>query len=328
MLSETINKHIFNVHQSDPEDLRGRVQDSRNALGTDGYRRKRTSETDEFGACKEAYRSAQRRRSGFYRLQRIYSPRSSVTYIKSKHDLRAKTVGIVTDFTIHPYWEDSELDYYVIASEVLIIQGMKKGFPESKFLPIGIPISPKFEKKMNKQEARERLGIEDKPTILVMSGSMGYGNIEKEIVQLDKLDLDFQIAVICGNNKKMKEKIDKLKLSKRIYSFGYVDNVDVFMDACDCMITKPGGLTTSEALAKKIPLIINNPIPGQEDRNVEFLLNAGVAVKASKTFPLDEAVYEMLINNERRILCKQAARFLGKPRSTRNFIEFIKNVCE
>ena len=100
------------------------------------------------------------------------------------------------------------------------------------------------------------------------------------------------------------------------------------MDACDCMITKPGGLTTSEALAKKIPLIINNPIPGQEDRNVEFLLNAGVAVKASKTFPLDEAVYEMLINNERRILCKQAARFLGKPRSTRNFIEFIKNVCE
>ena len=251
-----------------------------------------------------------------------------VTYIKSKHDLRAKTVGIVTDFTIHPYWEDSELDYYVIASEVLIIQGMKKGFPESKFLPIGIPISPKFEKKMNKQEARERLGIEDKPTILVMSGSMGYGNIEKEIVQLDKLDLDFQIAVICGNNKKMKEKIDKLKLSKRIYSFGYVDNVDVFMDACDCMITKPGGLTTSEALAKKIPLIINNPIPGQEDRNVEFLLNAGVAVKASKTFPLDEAVYEMLINNERRILCKQAARFLGKPRSTRNFIEFIKNVCE
>ena len=250
-----------------------------------------------------------------------------VTYIKSKHDLRAKTVGVVTDFTIHPYWEDSELDYYVIASEVLIIQGMKKGFPESKFLPIGIPISPKFEKKMNKQEARERLGIEDKPTILVMSGSMGYGNIEKEIVQLDKLDLDFQIAVICGNNKKMKEKIDRLKLSKRIYSFGYVDNVDVFMDACDCMITKPGGLTTSEALAKKIPLIINNPIPGQEDRNVEFLLNAGVAVKASKTFPLDEAVYEMLINNERRILCKQAARFLGKPRSTRDLIEFVKQIC-
>ncbi|MEG1880062.1 MAG: glycosyltransferase, partial [Oscillospiraceae bacterium] len=218
-----------------------------------------------------------------------------VTYLSQETELKAKTIGIVTDFTIHPYWEDSELDYYITASDMLTIQGVKKGIPAKKFKAFGIPISPKFASKISSKEACKILKIPHKRTILVMSGSMGFGNIIEEIEKLDNLDLDFQIVSICGNNKRLKKKIDKMSLKKDIFNYGYVTNVDVFMDAAYCIVTKPGGLTTSEALAKGLPMLMANPIPGQEDRNVEFLLNMGAAIKISSTYPIDEAVYQLIM---------------------------------
>ena len=246
-----------------------------------------------------------------------------VTHISAIESLNALTVGVITDFTIHPYWEDSLLDFYITASERLVIQGVKKGFPENKFLPLGIPIDPKFAKKMPQQEAKDTLGLAPKPAILVMSGSMGFGNVIQEIKELDRLDLDFQIVSVCGNNKRLKAKIDLLKTRKKICNYGFVSNVDVFMDACDCIITKPGGLTTSEALAKQIPMLMNNPIPGQEDRNVEFLLNSGAAIKISRTSPIDEAVYQLLTDKQHLALMREAMRLLAKPNSARDLVSFV-----
>lgn len=246
-----------------------------------------------------------------------------VTYISSIESLNALTVGIVTDFTVHPYWEDSYLDYYILPDKRLVIQGMKKGFPENRLLPLGIPIDPKFMNKHDKNEAKRELGIDSERAVLVMSGSMGFGNIVSEIRQLDKLDIDFGIVTICGRNKKLKERIDALKTKKKIYNHGFTKKVDLFMDACDCIITKPGGLTTSEALAKQIPMLMNNPIPGQEDRNVEFLLNAGAAMKISRTNPLDEAVYQMFISDEHRALMRENMRLLAKPTAAADLVDFV-----
>ncbi len=249
-----------------------------------------------------------------------------VTYLKELMNPEIRTIGIVTDFTIHPFWEDTCLDDYVIASDLLIHQGLQKGIPEEKFLPFGIPIAPKFADKKGKKEACKELGIPVEKTLLVMSGSMGFGNILEEIKELDALDLDFQIITICGNNKKLKEKIDRMKLKKPLYNYGYVDNVDVFMDAADCIVTKPGGLTTSEALAKGLPMLMNNPVPGQEDRNVEFLLNAGAAVKISKTFPLEEAVYQLFSSQARLDALNSAIGVLQKPNSTMDLVKYILSV--
>lgn len=246
-----------------------------------------------------------------------------VTYLMDHFDKKIHTIGIVTDFTIHPFWEDTCLDYYVTASELLGHQGRKKGIPAEKLKPFGIPIDPKFAAKRTKEEAFRALGIPEKRTVLVMSGSMGFGNMADGIRELDKLPFDFQIVTICGNNKKLKEQIDKLKLTKKVYNYGYVDNVDVFMDAADCIVTKPGGLTTSEALAKGLPMIMNNPVPGQEDRNVEFLLNAGAALKISETFSLSDAIYQLFLNEERLEILYRTIRFLGKPDSAKSLVEFV-----
>lgn len=251
-----------------------------------------------------------------------------VTYLTGHIDIQTHTIGIVTDFTIHPYWEDTNLDYYVTASELLTNQGVKKGIPEYKFKPFGIPIDPKFSRRKDKKEARKELDLEDKDTVLVMSGSMGFGNVLEEIKELDRLNLDYQIVTICGNNKKLKSQIDKLEMKKTIYNYGYVNNVDIFMDAADCIVTKPGGLTTSEALAKGLPMIMNNPVPGQEDRNVEFLLNAGAAMKVSKTFPIDDAIYNLFINKERRKNLDGSIKSLQKPNSTMDLVSFIIDLIQ
>ncbi len=240
---------------------------------------------------------------------------------------RAKTFGIVTDFTIHPYWEDTSLNYYVTPNKLLNGQARRKGIGADKILPIGIPIAPKFASKMPRDAALAELGLPNERTVLVMSGSMGFGDVASEIQALAETDMDFQIVTICGNNTKLKKCIDKLDLPKKIFNYGYVNNVDLFMDASECIVTKPGGLTSSEALAKGIPMVISNPIPGQEDRNVEFLLNAGAAIKVSPTYPIDDALIQLFSDNRLRLI-QETIKQLGKPNSTQTLIDFVKENCK
>lgn len=252
-----------------------------------------------------------------------------VTYMRRKGKIGCPLIGIVTDFTIHPFWEESELDYYVTASRLLNHQLAKKGIEPSKALPIGIPIHPKFGSSISKEQACAQLQIEDKlPTILVMMGSMGYGNILRELVTLDRMDAEFQILCVCGSNQRLHTMVGNHVWWKKMHCFGYVDNIDVMMDAADVIVTKPGGLTTSEFLAKGLPAILLDPIPGQEDRNVEFLLNNGLAIKASKTFPIDEAVYQLLLHGWRLAMLSQAAKFMGKPNAAQDLGDFVLDLIE
>ena len=246
-----------------------------------------------------------------------------MTYLKEEKFITCPTYGIVTDFTVHPFWESTELDYYVTADGLLNNQMNKKGIPTEKILPFGIPIKEKFSNRIDKQEARDLLGIDNKPTILMMMGSMGFGNIAKSLESIDALKMDFQVLCVCGNNSKSRKEIENHIWNKKIIPFGFVDNIDVMMDASDCIITKPGGLTTSELLAKNLPAIIMNPIPGQEDRNMEFLVNSGAAVMSTDTYPVDEALYQIMNNNWRLKLLEQSIKNIGKPNSTRDLCNFI-----
>ena len=247
-----------------------------------------------------------------------------VTVLRRKgYVTRVKAVGIVTDFTLHPFWEDTEIDYYVTPSHLMNLQLEKRGVPLEKVLPIGIPIGEQFSEKIPKEEARAKLGIKNKDTVLVMSGSMGYGNLSKMIEEIDCIPLDVQVLCVCGNNRRAKRKIDRMVFHKQIYNFGYVNNVHLMMDAADCIVTKPGGLTSSEALAKGLFMVLVNPIPGQEDRNGEFLVNNGAAVRVSKTVPLDEAVYQVLSNEWRRTKGESLIGYLGKPNAAADFAEFV-----
>jgi processive 1,2-diacylglycerol beta-glucosyltransferase len=251
-----------------------------------------------------------------------------IDVIQQHNDTNAKIIGIVTDYTMHPYWEETlRSDYCVLPSEFLTVKALKKGFEPHQILPFGIPINPKFCADISKEKARLQLGIDiDKKTILLMSGSMGYGHIDKIVDKLDKSDIDLQIISICGSNMDTKQAIDSMKLNKKLYNYGYTDMVDILMSAADCIITKPGGLTTSEALAKRLPLIIINPIPGQEDRNSEFLLNNGAAMAVTDTFPLDEILHQLFDNPDRIAIMQRSIDIIRKPNSTHDLCEFVKKL--
>lgn len=245
--------------------------------------------------------------------------------IKQKHHFRAKTFGIVTDFVMHPFWEEAlRIDYIITANELMYPAAIHKGFLPSQIKPFGIPIKEKFTVSEDKSEARLKLGLnKDKRTVLFMGGSMGYGNVYKTVKHLDALEADIQIICVCGNNKKAKARIDGMKTAKRILNFGYVDNIDLLMDASDCIVSKPGGLTTSEAMAKRLPMIIFNPIPGQEERNAEFLQNNGVAMKVSDTYSMAYAIFQFFYSERKAELMKEAIDLIRKPDATKDVCRFV-----
>ena len=246
-----------------------------------------------------------------------------MTVLRRKHMVEVPSIGIVTDFVTHPFWEDTEIDYYVTPSPLLNNQMRKKGIPESKILPYGIPIHEKFMQTRTKEAAQTELGIAHKNTVLVMTGSMGFGKVESHIHQLDELEGDFQILCVCGFNTKLKEHLSAQTFQKSVYIYGFAKNVDVMMDASDCIITKPGGLTTSESLAKGIVPILIDPIPGQEDRNAEFLVNNGIAIKTSSSFPIDEAIFQLFYDKDRIGKMQKQVRSFGKPYAARDLCDFL-----
>ena len=253
--------------------------------------------------------------------------------MKKKRMIDVRTVGILTDFTFHPYWEDCTVnDYVVVPDRLLLPQAHRKGFRDDQILPFGIPINPKFSDTMSKPDARRFLGIDENlTTFLIMGGSMGYGNMAENVRKIDALDVDrdFQLIVVCGNNAEMKAEIDEIAKTARhkMLVTGFVKTIPQMMDASDCIITKPGGLTTSEALAKHLPMIIANPIPGQEERNAEFLLNNGCALATSKTCPIDECIYQLLMSDVRLQAMQECIGAIAKPGSAETLGQFLEDLA-
>lgn len=255
--------------------------------------------------------------------------------LKQKNMLSVKTVGILTDFTFHPYWEECRLcDYVVTPSPMLLYQARQKGFADSAVLPFGIPISSKFGMSVPKAQAREEFDLDPKlKTVLLMGGSMGHGNMCSIVKKLDALETpeDIQIISVCGNNEDEFRKIEKYKKRARrtVLNLGFVNYVDRLMDAADIIVSKPGGLTTSEALAKRLPMIIVNPIPGQEARNTSFLLNNGTAMAASKTGPVEELVFSLLgeSGQARYEAMLKCVDILRRPNAAAEVCRFVTEIC-
>lgn len=249
--------------------------------------------------------------------------------MKTRNDINIPMIGVVTDYTVHPLWEEARsTDRIVIANDLLRSQLLRKGIRDDRIAPIGIPIRSVFSEKMPKERARALLGLENKFTLLLMGGSMGYGDIAGVVEELDAIQTDFQIISVCGNNATAKEAIDALNTKKRVLNLGFTKEVDRLMDASDVIVTKPGGLTTSEALAKELPIIICNPIPGHERRNASFLLNNGAAMEVDKHIHFED-VFWQLMHNPARVDCfHKATAALAKPHATEDLYLLTRDLVQ
>lgn len=244
-------------------------------------------------------------------------------YLKRKGKTSAKIISVMTDYGIHNMWleENKYIDKFMVATDEMKGDCVREyGVAESKIFVTGIPVSKKFSQVFDRQEILNDLGLNPRKTTLLFfpGGGLGLGKTEGIFEELTASNYDFQIIVITGKNEKLKARFEKIssKSTKGITVLGFTDKVPELMSASDFVITKPGGLTSTECLAMCKPMIIINPIPGQEEQNSIYFTNNGTALRTYKNEPL-EHVLDIVINNKKRVeQMVEMCKIIGKPNAS------------
>ena len=256
-------------------------------------------------------------------------------YLKKKNKIHFKLATIMTDYAPHDQWllYPEEVDYFFVAHNGMRDELINKGISKAKVYATGIPLSNKFLEHYNKQDILNALGLKQgkKRILFFAGGEYGLGkNKTFEILKTLAEDFhDLQIIAIAGKNKNMKEKFEQVvedtSRHDSIKILDYTNRVPELMSISDLVVTKPGGLTTTESLASGLPIIVINPIPGQEEENAEFLEKNGVAIWLKKEDNVKE-VLENIFNNPNQMLeMKVKARLLAKKNSTQDICKIILN---
>lgn len=253
--------------------------------------------------------------------------------LKEKGKLNCKVATILTDYASHNQWlvKSEFIDYYFVAQQGMVDDLVSRGVNKDKIHVTGIPLSSRFLQSYNKQKILEDYGLtSDKNTILFFAGGeFGFGkdktfNRLKAII--DNLP-NLQVVAVAGRNEKMKERFDELVKTTRTESnvkiLSFTNQVPELMSVSDLVITKPGGLTTTESLASGLPLIIIDPLPGQEEENAEFIENSGAGIWVKDSDNIESILLDIFNSPTKLEDMKSKARLIAKKNSTQNIVETL-----
>ena len=255
--------------------------------------------------------------------------------LKRKGKINPEISTILTDFEIHNQWlqESNYINKYFVAHNGMKGSMVKKGIEESKIYVTGIPVSERFLENFNRESILKEFELqENKKTILFFGGGeMGLGK-EKTCEILRILAEDFkevQIVAISGRNEEMNKEFRKIveesKSKERIKVLEYTTKVPELMSISNVVITKPGGLTTTESIVSELPLIIINPIPGQEEQNAEFLENAKIGIWLKKEDNIKEMLSSVIEDDDKLSQMRANTKKIAKKTSTKDICEIILN---
>ena len=230
--------------------------------------------------------------------------RSESFYKSTKVDI-PPMISVLTDYTTHSTWIQNEIDYYIVGHEYVKELLVYEGVDSEKVKAFGIPVEKSFLSHRDRDTVLTELGLSpEKLTVLLMGGSFGAGNIKETLEDLIAINRDFQILVITGRNEHLKDKLSKMLDStihnKNICLLGYTNKMNDILASIDVLISKPGGLTTTEALLNDVPMIVPYFIPGQEEENLDFLTNCGAALRTTKKYSLP-VLLKVLIDDPSRL---------------------------
>jgi processive 1,2-diacylglycerol beta-glucosyltransferase len=232
----------------------------------------------------------------------------------------------VTDFDVHRMWVHNGITGYFAGNEEVAYRLRDRGVAANAIRVTGIPIMEAFRQTPDRVECASELGIDPtRMTLLLMGGGAGLGNLDEVADRLMQLDRDFQLVVMAGRNIAALARLRTLekRFPNRLFAYGYTGHVAKLMACSDLAITKPGGLTVSECLAMGLPMILYRPIPGQEERNADYLLEQGVALKANDAATLEYRVIELLKQPERLAAMRSRALGLGRVNAARDVVDTV-----
>jgi processive 1,2-diacylglycerol beta-glucosyltransferase len=247
-------------------------------------------------------------------------PAEIIAWLRSKGRLATRQAIVVTDFDVQGMWLTHHVDRYFVALDETRAHLQRLGVSPAAITVSGIPIDPVFAVPKDVRAMRAKHGLAlDRTTLLVSGGGFGVGPMEALIHTLLELQHPTQLVVICGRSEELKGRLDALAaarpthVSPALRVVGYTTEMDEYMAAADLLVGKPGGLTSSEALASGLALVIVHPIPGQEERNADHLLEAGTAIRCNN-FPALAWKIDRLLDDPARVAAMRAnARQLARP---------------
>ena len=241
--------------------------------------------------------------------------------LRAQGRLRVPVMTAITDFSVHPIWVYGGMDRYFVATEDVREELAETGeVPRERIEVTGVPIDPRFAVSIPAAEARRALELDpdpSRPTILLMGGGFGWGPIEGMLEVVLSLPEHVQALVVAGRNEELRAALAERAraVSARIKVHGFTDRVDLFLAASDLIVGKSGGLTCSEAMARGVPMAIFRPIPGQEERNCDYLQESGAAVRVHDFDELHHRLTRFLAHPELLQAMRAKAQAIGRPRS-------------
>jgi len=221
-----------------------------------------------------------------------------IGHMKAKGRCTQPFIQVVTDFKAHYAYIDPHVDAYITASDFTKSSLIKRGIPEQKVFAYGIPVKPDF---LNRAETGvERIATSQRFELLIMGGSMGLKPIRHVVRAVAENPRNIHMTVVCGNNRILKNNLE-LRFAEyiqqgRMEILGFVSNIPELMARCHVIVTKPGGLTSSEAINMSIPMLIPFSIPGQEQENTDFLVESGMALAVNGAEDINDKINHLMDN--------------------------------
>jgi len=254
-----------------------------------------------------------------------FMPAGIISHLIAAGRLDARLSIVVTDFNFHAMWLSRAFQRYFVAMNETKASLESLGLPSDRVTVSGIPIDPVFSVPIDRLNECRRLALEPtRPIVLLSAGAAGSGPAEFMVQQLMMLDDRIQVVIVCGHNRDLKNRIDAIvQANPRFRVLGYTDAMSTLMQLADLLIGKPGGMTSAEALAAGLPMCIVNPIPGQEERNSDHLLEEGVAIKCNDLGALAYKVGQLLDRPDRLANMRANASRLARPFAARTVVNTL-----
>ncbi|MDY7537064.1 glycosyltransferase [Undibacterium sp. RTI2.1] len=255
-----------------------------------------------------------------------FLPAEMLSRLLKKERLHCPVWVQVTDFDLHRMWVHERMTGYFAANEEVAFRMRAQGIAADTIHVTGIPIMPSFASHLDRVECAREFGLDPaRMTIMLMGGGAGLGSLDTIATRLLALDSDFQLIVLAGKNLPALAELQRLatRYPGRLLPQGFTDQVERLMSCADLVVTKPGGLTTSECLAMGLPMIVNSPIPGQEERNADYLLEQGVALKAFDDVTLEYRIRYLLAHPEKLADMRAKATVLGRADAAQQVLELV-----
>ena len=254
-----------------------------------------------------------------------FLPAEILLHLRRKKILDIPVGVVITDYDLHAMWLYRGVDWYFVACEETKVHMVALGIPPETIHVTGIPIDPAFSAAMEKAETRRALGLQpDRTTVLVSAGGFGMGPVESLVKALQEVRHPIQMAVVCGKNPELKSRLEGLPAPNHpVKVVGFTTEIERWMAASDLLVGKAGGLTSSEALASGLVMVIVNPIPGQEERNSDHLLEEGVAIRCNNLPALAYKIDFLLSDKERFDRMRQAVHRLARPNAAADVVSLV-----